>query len=119
MGLKARRFDVRETEICGLRGLAVTGELDGATCDRLTAALDGAYGDGTVLLDLDECPFVDSMGLQVLANAAIRLEEQGSKLVVCNASEQIRGLLRLTRVVDWEGVTVHRDLPTDGTGPPG
>jgi anti-anti-sigma factor len=117
MGRKAGQFRITDAEISGLVGVAVAGEIDGATRDLLEAALDkaaGGNGGGPVLLDLDECTFVDSMGLDVIAAAAMRLEEEGRKLVVSNARGQTRALLDLTCVSSWDGLVVDRDRPTDG-----
>jgi anti-anti-sigma factor len=89
--MQADQFSITDAEIGGLVGVAVVGELDGATCDRQAAALDEATnsdGGGPVLLDLEECTFVDSMGLAVIAAAAMRLDKEGRKLVVAKARGQ-------------------------------
>jgi anti-anti-sigma factor len=52
---------------------------------------DAPDHDGeSVSLDLDECTFVDSLGVGVIAEAATRPAGSGRRLVVCNVHGQVR-----------------------------
>jgi anti-anti-sigma factor len=120
MGMDAARasdeFRTSSTHVNGLKGVAVSGELDYATCDRLRVALqDASDHDGeSVLLDLDECTFIDSMGVGVIAEAATRLAGSGRKLVVCNVHGQVRKMLRLTGLVVLDGLLMYSDCSGGG-----
>jgi anti-sigma B factor antagonist len=119
-GMEAARasseFRTSSTDVNGLKGVAVSGELDYATCDRLSVALQEAsdHDRESVLLDLGECTFVDSMGVGVIVEAATRLSASGRKLVVCNVHGQVRKMLRLTGLVVLDGLLVYSDCPSDG-----
>jgi anti-sigma B factor antagonist len=108
------RFSITDTEIGGLVGVAVAGELDGASCDRLAAALDEATdsdGAAPVLLDLGACTFVDSTGLHAIVKAATRLQARGRRLAVSNLRGNVREVFRLSGLDSWDGLLV-----ADGRG---
>jgi anti-anti-sigma factor len=108
----ADQFRITHTEIDGLRGVAVAGELDAVTCGRLaTTLVRASKGDGPVLLDLGECTFVDSMGLDAIADAAKWLDEDGRELVLCNVAGQIERLIRLTGLDSLSGLLVYPGSP--------
>jgi anti-anti-sigma factor len=115
MGSAAERFSVSETAIGGLVGVAVAGELDAASCGRLVSAL-ARVSDGhlRIVLDLGECTFLDSKGLDAILLAATRLGVQDRKLVICNARGPVRELLQLTVVEAFEGLILSGTWPTDG-----
>ena len=63
--------------------VAIFGELDLATVDRVRAALaDAIEAEGRVVIDLRACGFVDSKGIGALVQAALRLKAQGRPLVL-------------------------------------
>lgn len=99
-------FDVSSTEGRGGVIVAVSGEFDGGVAgevaDELSRAIESSQTD--VLLDLAECPFIDSSGLQVLLRAANRLGDEGRTLAVCRAQDEVAHLFRLT------GLDLHRSL---------
>jgi anti-sigma B factor antagonist len=114
IGISAEQFKITHTELGGMRGVAVAGELDVTTCGRLAATLVGASRDDErVLLDLGECTFIDSLGLDAIADAAKWLDEDGRKLVVCNVAGQIERLLRLIGLDALNGLLVYPGSPTD------
>jgi anti-anti-sigma factor len=112
MGIEATQIEIRFVEIDGRKGIAVVGEVDEANCAELDVAFATAEnGDRPTLLDLEECTFIDSMGLEAIVRAAHRLADEGKHLVLCNARGQVRRLLRMTKLTDWDGFLVYRDLP--------
>jgi anti-anti-sigma factor len=117
MDSETGQFSVSDVEIDGQVGVAVAGELDAANSDRLVSAL-AAVTDGQlrIVLDLGECTFLDSKGLDAILLAASRLHVQGRKLVVCNARGPVRELLQLTGAEWFEGLILSGTWPTDGSG---
>jgi anti-sigma B factor antagonist len=114
MGMTADQFRITDAEISGLVGVAVAGEIDGATRDLLEAALDkaaGGNGGGPVLLDLGACTFVDSTGLHAIVKAATRLQARGRRLAVSNLRGNVREVFRLSGLDSWDGLLV-----ADGRG---
>jgi anti-anti-sigma factor len=61
---------------------------------RLTEAL--SESSGRVVVDLSSVPFVDSRGLEVLAEVNDVLVEGGRSLKLCGINETIREVLDLT-----------------------
>jgi anti-anti-sigma factor len=110
--LNAEQFSITDAEIDGLVGVAVSGELDAATSDRLAAALGAIDGD-SILLDLEACTFVDSSGIRTIVEAVRRLVNEDRNLVVCNVRGQVRELLELVELDSLDGVRVHLGPPTD------
>ncbi len=55
---------------------------------------------GRLLVDVTNVPFVDSRGLEVLADAAAALEETGQTLRIAGANETLRTVLELTELHD-------------------
>jgi anti-anti-sigma factor len=111
VGIAAQPFSVTEIHIPGFVGLAVTGEIDETTCGELDSALATVSDGGSVLLDLGECTFIDSKGLDVIMRGATRLLEDGRQLVVQNARGPVREVFRMTRATDWPGLILQRDVP--------
>jgi anti-anti-sigma factor len=106
------QFRVTEFEFAGRPGIAVAGPIDAGSCGELEAALDEvSTGGGLVLLDLQDCTFLDSMGLDVIVRAAIRLFDEGGQLTVHNARGPVRRLFRLTGLTAGHGLLLHRDGP--------
>jgi anti-sigma B factor antagonist len=118
LGPSPEEFRIRNAETKGLVGVAVSGELDAGTSHQLAPALAEFNGD-SILLDLDECTFVDSKGIQAIIQAVRRLDNEGRELVVCNVRAQVRELVELIRLDSLDGVRVHSGPPPDddGAGP--
>jgi anti-sigma B factor antagonist len=78
----------------------VRGELCLSTVDLLREPLFDAIeaGSGHLIVDLTECTFIDSSGLEVLALASWRLAAADSKreLVVVSPRSAVRHILDLT-----------------------
>ncbi len=94
----------------GVRAVTVAGELDLAVAPRLQGALDELPGDcETALIELQDCEFIDSIGIAVLVRSHLRFLEAGRRLVVCAPRAQVR------RVLEMAGVT-ERGLVFDSVG---
>jgi anti-anti-sigma factor len=95
-----RMQSFRLTEIdldSGCREIQVEGELDLAVADRLQACLDRIDSeDGAVLIDLEQCQFIDSTGIAVILHAYNRLAERGQQVMVCAPSDQVLRILSVT-----------------------
>jgi anti-anti-sigma factor len=84
----------------GVRTISVRGELDLSTAPRLEGPLEEALdsGEGSVLIDLSECEFIDSTGIALIVRAWQRLDgsENGRALVICSHNDQVRRVLEIT-----------------------
>ena len=71
--------------------IRVCGELDSSNAKTLRGPLQSAVDAGAqvVLLDLSECPFVDSTGLAAILNGARELKLAGVALVAVTANSDI------------------------------
>jgi anti-anti-sigma factor len=83
------------------RGLCLAGDLSSENAHLLTAALaalaadDGAPGDLT--LDLTDLSFVDTIGLHVIARAALELDG-GGRIILDSAEPWLRKVLLLSGI---------------------
>jgi anti-sigma B factor antagonist len=82
--------------------LAVSGELDLATCEQLNDQLELAEAsDAThTLLDLSDVTFIDSTGVQTLVTAAQRARANGGGLLLYPVAGQVRKVLQVTGLLE-------------------
>jgi anti-anti-sigma factor len=82
--------------------LAVSGELDLATCPELEEHLGRAFASSAelVIVDLRELEFIDSTGLSVLVKAHQQAAEAGARFGLVNGGSQVRRLLSLTGLAE-------------------
>jgi anti-sigma B factor antagonist len=84
----------------GVRTVSVRGELDLSTAPDLEGPLEQALesGDGSVLIDLSQCEFIDSTGIALIVRAWQRLQSGGNgrALVICSQNDQVRRVLEIT-----------------------
>jgi anti-sigma B factor antagonist len=84
----------------GVQTISVRGELDLSTAPELEGPLNEVLesGEGSVLLDLSECEFIDSTGIALIVRAWQRLDggENGRTLVLCSQNDQVRRVLEIT-----------------------
>ncbi len=80
--------------------ISVEGEVDLATADELSTALDNALTNGIkhVVVDLNHTPFMDSTGLRTLVMAHRRMAEEDRDLVLAVEGGPI------SRLIDVSGV---------------
>lgn len=53
---------------------------------------------GRLVVDVSKVPYVDSLGLEVLADAATELQQTGQSLRISGANETLRTVLELTEL---------------------
>jgi anti-anti-sigma factor len=84
----------------GVRTISVRGELDLSTAPDLEGPLEQVLesGEGSVLIDLSACEFIDSTGIALIVRAWQRLDsgENGRALVICTSNDQVRRVLEIT-----------------------
>lgn len=84
----------------GVRTISVRGELDLSTAPDLETPLDQALenDEGSVLIDLTQCEFIDSTGIALIVRAWQRLQSDnnGRALVLCSQNDQVRRVLEIT-----------------------
>ena len=84
----------------GVRTISVQGELDLSTAPQLEGPLEEtlATGEGSVLIDLSSCEFIDSTGIALIVRAWQRLDsaEGGRGLFICSHNDQVRRVLEIT-----------------------
>jgi anti-sigma B factor antagonist len=96
---------------------ALRGELCLSTVDQLRGPLFAAVDDaeGSIVVDLTECTFVDSSGLELLALASWRLAatDPRRELIVVSPRSAVRRILDLTGM---DHIVTVRDArpPDDG-----
>lgn len=80
--------------------MAVRGELDLSTAPELERPLNETLDrdEGSLLVDLSECEFIDSTGIALLVRAWQRLEAGGNgrALVICSPNDQVLRVLEIT-----------------------
>ncbi len=89
-------FSVARTERAGDVVLALRGELDLHSADRLLAAASGLTPGGRLILDLSELTFIDSAGLRALMNLDLRARAAGWGFALAAAAPVVLRLLKLT-----------------------
>ncbi len=85
----------------GGRGvLALVGELDMASAERLQQAVDdeALLADTSVVLDLEGLQFIDSTGLRVILRALEGCRGRGQGFAITRGSPQVQRLLSITGV---------------------
>jgi anti-anti-sigma factor len=94
-------FDLVDRELRpGCRQVTVVGELDLSVAAKLEAALDRLASGETVVIDFHECEFIDSTGIAVIVRAYQRFEENGGRIAVYGANDQVRRILSVTGLTD-------------------
>jgi anti-anti-sigma factor len=87
----------------GVRVIVVRGELDLSTASDLEGPLEEAVSshDGSVLIDLTDCEFIDSTGIALIVRAWQQLDNRADgdgsgRVVICSANDQVRRVLEIT-----------------------
>jgi anti-sigma B factor antagonist len=78
-----------------------TGELDMSVAPRLRAGIDRALensGRPSLVMDLTEVPFCDSVGLGILVGTLTRVRETGGRLILVVSPGMIAHLLTITNL---------------------
>jgi anti-sigma B factor antagonist len=104
--------DVRVTHVDRHAVVQVVGELDFATVDLLSGALDEACATGAdVQLDMSGVSFIDASTLGVLVRYRRKLADAGCDIEIVRPSHTVVRLLRLTGLVDFVA-----EEPMEGAG---
>lgn len=85
------------------RMVRIAGELDMATTDQVTEALDGVIslpGRTEVVIDLADLCFIDAAGVTALIHARRLADRRGVRLRARNARGAVDLVLRVTDVAD-------------------
>lgn len=96
-------FAVTTTRSEGRVDVAVSGELDITSNERLAAAIHhaaGLPGPGRVVLDLGEVTLIDSSAIRTILLARGSLRERGATLIVGTMSVPVERTLALIGLVD-------------------
>jgi len=74
------------------------GPLIGSDATQLRVEVDDARIDcmGRRVLDMEQVPYVDSMGLESLLDISDRMRESGKSLKMCGVNETVRQVLEIT-----------------------
>jgi anti-anti-sigma factor len=101
MGVMDSGFSIAvEASAPGSHRIAISGELDLATADRLNQALDEIPDEAIVLIDLRECSFIDSSGLASIVKARQCQEASGGQLAVFGAAHQVQRLFEVVGLAE-------------------
>jgi anti-anti-sigma factor len=94
-GAQIDMLDVTTNKLDDRTVVAVSGEIDAATCDELASALTAATrADGGLEIDVSGVSFIDSSGLRTLVLAQQHLGDR--KLVVRGPDATFKRLLGIT-----------------------
>lgn len=91
-------FRIASSRLGSTAVVAVSGELDVHTAERVSAKLQEAIADDDccVIVDLLETSLVDSVGIGVLAGAARRVTSTGGRFVLAADDPRFLRTLRIT-----------------------
>jgi len=108
-------FDVANEQIGEVRVLSVSGELDLGTAPQLEQPLEEALAtEGSLLIDLSACEFIDSTGIALLVRAWQRLDGESAQVgtgrfALCGLNDQVRRLLELSGLASSLSIHPGRD----------
>jgi anti-anti-sigma factor len=94
----------------GITLLKLIGVLDVQGVDRIETKFAGySSGDNSrVLVDLSQVEFLTSIGIRLLVTTAKSVASRGGKLVLLNPTENVKGVLEMTGIMDI--IPVHSSL---------
>lgn len=103
------------TKVASLHVVRVEGDLDAGTADQFHQTLreaTGASADGArhVVIDLEDCTYIDSAGLGVLFSLAGWARQAGGWVAAVRPRAEILRILQLVRLTDERGFQVFSDL---------
>ena len=95
-----KQFEATEKIVTGVRIVEIRGELDIATSSRVRDLLSEAAADDDrpLVVDLRECPFIDSTGLATLLHGTKPAQNGESNVAIVSAGGEVRKLLELTAI---------------------
>lgn len=103
-------FEVSRTD--DPRGFRLAGELDIATAEKLSTALEPELEEGgDLVLDLSELVFMDSSGLRAIIQAALALRGTG-RIVLASATAPVRRVFEVSGLGRVPGIEIRDDAPS-------
>lgn len=97
----------------GISAVSIAGELDQATVPELESHLEDLIGgaNGSLLVDLSSCEFIDSSGLATLVSAHERISANAGErgFAICCPESQVKRLLEITGLDQAMGIVGTRD----------
>jgi anti-sigma B factor antagonist len=95
-----QRFEASAEIFKGVRVVAVRGELDIATSPQVRELLSDAGTDKArpLVIDLGQCPFIDSTGLAALLHGAKPAPNGESHVAIVTPGGDVRRMLELTAI---------------------
>ncbi len=118
---------LREREVNGVIILSVDrglkGNLEGPLKDRINSLV--RQRKLQIVIDLKEVPYLDSSEIGRLIRAHLSVRQLGGRVRLCNLSERIYGVLKLTRldtvldIFDTEEEALASILDTEAKGAAG
>ena len=93
-------FEATERIDGGVRIVGIRGEFDLANSAKVEEILAGAAHDPQhpMVIDLSECPFIDSTGLATLLHGAKPAQNGESNVAMVSPGGEVRRLLALTAI---------------------
>jgi anti-anti-sigma factor len=93
-------FEALSTAVEGVRVISVRGELDLNTAPDLEGQLEPALASGeSLIIDLDECEFIDSTGIALIVRAWQRIDTSDGgarQLAIAGANDQVQRVLEIS-----------------------
>ena len=90
--------------------ILVAGELDLATAPELVEALNReTLTNGRACIDMRDCTFIDSSGLQAIVSSARDFRRDGGELSVTELNGDVAALFRLSGLLLKGSALVYRD----------
>lgn len=90
-----------ETEVAdGLARIALVGELDLSTVNKVEEELESLEAGGAqlIVLDMSRLTFLDSTGLRCLVTADQRARDAGRRLVLVRGPDAVQRVFTITRL---------------------
>ena len=85
----------------GCHEIQIEGDLDLSVANRFQEALDRVSPDhDRILIDLERCEFLDSTGIAVIVRTHTKMAEEGRRVTVHGASEQVLHILSITGLTE-------------------
>lgn len=79
--------------------LVFSGRIDLSNCKDVRAVILSALeGEGDILIDLVDIDYIDSSGIAHLVEGFQRAKGKGRKFGITQASDQVRSVLKITRL---------------------
>jgi anti-sigma B factor antagonist len=102
--------------------IKIEGELNLSVVGQLIGALDLASGYSTVLIDLSQCEFIDSTGVDVIISAVRTMREEGRRLALYSPNPSVFRFLQVIGL-DFDGLVfdsreaaLRNEPDSSGTG---